>query len=103
MLIQTLFAAEPLELSAIYQKIWISEIVVSADDPAADVVARVRLRRFRSVDGAVEFSPEPAIWLEVTGLLAKAETDAELAGVVSGLMGYVARVGIDRGVIAPSA
>lgn len=99
-MIQTLFAAEPLVLSATYAKLWISEVVVSADDPAADVVARVKLRRFRSVEGVVEFSPEPPIWLEVDDLLAKAATDADLAGVVAGLMGYVARVGIEQGVIA---
>lgn len=101
--VQTLFAAEPLTLAATFDKIWVSEIVISADDPAADAVARVKLRRFRTIDGAVEFSPEPPIWLEVDGLLAAAATDEQLAGVVSGLMGYVARVGVEQGVIAAHA
>jgi len=101
--VQTLFAAQPLTLAATYDKIWVSEIVISADDPTDDAVARVKLRRFRTFDGRVEFSPEPPIWLEVDGLLAAAATDPELAGVVAGLMGYVARVGIEQGVIAPPA
>lgn len=99
--VPTLFAAQPLTIAATYDKIWVSEIVISADDPAADAVASVKLRRFRTINGAVEFSPEPPIWLEVDGLLAAAATDEQLAGVVSGLMGYVARVGVEQGVIAP--
>ena len=99
-MIQTLFAAEPLVLSGTYDKLWISEIVVSADDPTADVAARVRLRRFRTVDGNVDFSPEPPIWLEVPDLLSRAETDPNLASVVQGLIAYVAKVGVEGGVIA---
>lgn len=99
-MIPTLYAAEPLAISANYDKVWVSEIVISAEDPAADVTARVRLRRFRSVDGHVEFAPEPPLWLEVPDLLATAAGDTQLAEVVAGLMAYVARVGVDQGVIA---
>jgi hypothetical protein len=98
--VRTLLAAEPLTLAATYDKLWVSEIVISADDPTADAVARVKPRRFRTADGRVEFSPEPPIWPEVDGLLAAAATDSELAGVVAGLMGYVARVGIANGIVA---
>lgn len=102
-IVQTLFAAEPLTLAATFDKIWVCEIVISADDPRQDATARVKLRRFRTVDGSVEFSPEPPMWLEVENLLAASATDEQLSAVVSGLMGYVARVGVEQGVIAPPA
>jgi hypothetical protein len=100
MSVPTLFAAEPLTIAATFDKVWVSEISVSAENPAADAIARVKLRRFRTVDGAVEFAPEPAIWLEVESLLATSASDPQLASVVAGLMGYVARIGIEQGVIA---
>lgn len=101
--VQTLFAAEPLTLAATYDKIWVSEVVVASDNPQAGVTARVRLRRFRTLDGQADFSPEPPLWLEVDSLLERAATDAQLAGVVQGLMAYIARVGVEQGVIAPPA
>lgn len=100
MSVPTLFAAEPLTIAATFDKVWVSEIIIAADDPRQDATARVKLRRFRTVSGAVEFSPEPPIWLEVENLLAASATDEQLAAVVAGLMGYVARVGIEQGVIA---
>lgn len=100
MSVPTLFAAQPLTLSATFDKIWVSEINVSAENPAADAMARVKLRRFRTVDGAVEFAPEPPIWLDVGGLLSAASSDSQLAAVVDGLMQYIARIGVSEGVIA---
>jgi hypothetical protein len=103
MSVPTLFAAEPLTIAATFDKVWVSEIIIAADDPAIDATARVKLRRFRTVADAVDFSPEPPIWLEVNDLLATSATDPQLASVVSGLMSYVARIGIEQGVVAPPA
>lgn len=99
-IVPTLFAAQPLTLSATYDKLWLSELVISAERPADDAIATVKLRRFRTVDGSVEFSPEPPIWLEVDGLLAEAASDPQLAAVVTGLMQYIAKIGATQGVIA---
>jgi hypothetical protein len=103
MAIETLYAAAP-TVTAVYDKIWVEEVVVSAPTLGGDATARVRLRKFRTLpDGSGEFAPEAGEWLTVDSLLAGAESDPDLAAVVGGLMAYVAKVGIEQGVIAPPA
>jgi hypothetical protein len=104
MAVPTLMAASPTSINAVYNKIWVEEVVVSAPTLGGDATARVRLRKFRTLpDGSGEFAPEGGEWLQVDSLLAGAESDPDLAAVVGSLMNYVAKVGIEQGVIAPPA
>jgi hypothetical protein len=60
MAIDTLFAASPHVINATYDKVWVSEIVISAPDLGGDAQARVLLRKFRSTESGAEFSPSRA-------------------------------------------
>jgi hypothetical protein len=104
MAVPTLLAAAPTSINAVYDKIWVEEIVIAAPTLGGDATARVRLRKFRTLpDGSGEFAPDAGEWLQVDSLLAGAESDPDLAAVVTSLMAYVAKVGIEAGVIAPPA
>lgn len=102
--VPTLSAAAPVTINKTFDKVWVQEVIVSANDPNADASARVCLRLFANStdeDGNVtrELAPEP-IWMEVNDLLASAADDEELDAVVSGLMAYIARVAVERGIVA---
>jgi hypothetical protein len=101
-MIETLLAATPTEINAVYDKIFVEEVVVSAE-LNGDATARVRLRKFRTTENGGEFAPDAGEWLQVDSLLAGAESDPDLAAVVGSLMAYVAKIGIQQGVIAPPA
>jgi len=98
--IPTLFSSEPLAISATYDKLWVREIVISSPTVGSDAEARVTLVRFRSTEDGVEEAPAEPIRLHVTDLLAGADADADLAAAVGALMAYVAKVGIEQGVVA---
>jgi hypothetical protein len=97
--IPTLFAAEPLSYAATYDRLWVREIVVSSPT-GGDAEARVTLVRFRSTETGVEEAPAEPVRLHVKDLLAGAEADADLAAAVGALMAYVAKVGVEQGVVA---
>jgi hypothetical protein len=97
--IPTLFASEPLSISATYDRLWVREIVVSSV-VGGEAEARVTLVRFRTTETGVEEAPAEPVRLHVRDLLAGAEADADLAAAVGALMAYVAKVGIEQGVIA---
>jgi hypothetical protein len=97
--IPTLYAAEPLSYAATYDRLWVREIVVSSVT-GGDAEARVTLVRFRTTETGVEEAPAEPIRLHVRDLLAGAEADADLAAAVAALMNYVAKVGVEQGVIA---
>ncbi len=97
--IPTLFASEPLAISATYDRLWVREIVVSSVT-GGDAEARVTLVRFRSTEDGVEEAPAEPVRLHVRDLLAGAEADADLAAAVGALMAYVAKVGQQEGVVA---
>jgi hypothetical protein len=97
--IPTLFASEPLAISATYDRLWVREIVVSSV-VGGEAEARVTLVRFRTTDDGVEEAPAEPVRLHVRDLLAGAEADADLAAAVGALMAYVAKVGIEQGVVA---
>lgn len=94
-------AADPLTVPAkIYDRIWVEEIVIDAPDPNGAVNARVRLRRYTLLaDGTAELEPEPGRWVQVNDVLTGAQADAELAAVVTALMTYVAKVGVESGIV----
>ncbi len=97
--IPTLYAAEPLSYAATYDRLWVREIVVSSVT-GGDAEARVTLVRFRTTADGVEEAPAEPIRLHVRDLLAGAEADADLAAAVGALMNYVAKVGVEQGVVA---
>jgi hypothetical protein len=97
--IPTLFASEPLAISATYDRLWVREIVVSSV-VGGEAEARVTLVRFRTTDDGVEEAPAEPVRLHVRDLLAGAEADADLAAAVGALMAYVAKVGVEQGVVA---
>ena len=63
--------------------------------------ARVMLARYRLTDDGVEEAPAEPLRLHLTDLLAGADADPDLAAVVTALMNYVAKAGIEQGLIAP--
>lgn len=97
-----LYAASPLTIPArVYDRIWIEQIEIMAPDPAGDATAIVRLRRYCMDDAGNAHTDPESLRLEVSDLLAKSETDSDLAQVVASLMGYIAKAGVDQGMIAP--
>jgi len=97
--IPTLYAAEPLSYSATYDRLWVREIVVSSPT-GGEAEARVTLVRFRTTETGVEEAPAEPVRLHVRDLLAGADSDPDLAAAVGALMAYVAKVGIEQGVVA---
>ena len=102
MAIDTLFASSPHVINATYDKVWVSEIVIAAE-LNGDAQARVLLRKFRSTESGAEFSPEAGEWITVDSIIAGAESDPDLAAAVGSLMSYVAKKGIESGIVAPPA
>lgn len=97
--IPTLYASEPLAISATYDRLWVREIVVSSV-VGGEAEARVTLVRFRSTEDGVEEAPAEPVRLHVRDLLAGAEADADLAAAVGALINYVAKIGQQEGVVA---
>lgn len=100
MSIETLYAQNPTVINAVYDKIWVEEIVISAHDLGGDAQARVRLRKFRTTDGGAEWSPEQAETITVDSIISGSDSDPDLAAAVGALMNYVAKKGIEQGLIA---
>lgn len=100
MAIPTLYASQPIAISATYDKLWVEEIVISAPEVGGDATARVRLRHFRTTDNGVECSPDTGVLLRVENLLASSTQDPDLAAAVQALMAYVAKIGQENGVVA---
>ena len=85
-----------------YDKLWVSEIVISSPDLNGDAVARVFLRKFGVFDGVAEFMPgDEGIRLTIDNLLSKSNTDTDLANIVQSLLLYIGKAGAEQGVIAP--
>jgi hypothetical protein len=100
--VPVLQAADPLTIPAkVYDKVWVEEVIISAPDPNGEVNGRVRLRRFTVVEGVAELEPEQGQWVEVKDVLAGSEADADLAAVMSSLLTYIAKIGVEEGVVAP--
>lgn len=100
MSIETLYAQNPTVINAVYDKIWVEEIVISAPDLAGDAQARVRLKKFRTTESNAEFSPEPAEIITVDSIISGSQSDPDLANAISYLMNYIAKKGIESGIIA---
>lgn len=96
----TLIAASPTEINAVYDKYWVSEVIVSAPQIGGEATARVLLTKFRTVGQEVEPSPGQGTWITVNDLLSASEADADLAAAVGSLMAAIQKVGRERGEIA---
>ena len=96
-----LAATNPTTVPAkVYDKWWISNIIINSPDPNGDAYANVTLAKFATnEDGSATLSNEYTN-LEMQGLLSGASSDPELASVIVGLMNYIMKVGQDRGIIA---
>lgn len=98
--IPVLYCAEPLTYAATFDRIWVREIVVSSPQIGGEAEARVMLARYRTTADGVEEAPAEPLRLHLTDLLAGADADPDLAAVVESLMKYVAKAGIEQGLIA---
>lgn len=88
-------------INAVYDRIWLREVVISAPQIGGEAEARVMLTRFRTTETGVEEAPAEPLRLHLTDLLAGADADPDLAAAISAIMTYVAKAGIEQGVIAP--
>ncbi len=100
--IPTLYTAPSatVSINAVYDRIWLREVVISAPQIGGEAEARVMLTRFRTTETGVEEAPAEPLRLHLTDLLAGADADPDLAAVVESLMKYVAKAGIEQGIIA---
>ncbi len=87
-------------INAVYDRIWLREVVISAPVVGGEAEARVMLTRFRTTDTGVEEAPAEPLRLHLKDLLSGADADPDLAAVVTALMNYVAKAGIEQGLIA---
>lgn len=99
--IPVLYCAEPLTYAATFDRIWVREIVVSSPQIGGEAEARVMLTRFRTTETGVEEAPAEPLRLHLKDLLSGADADPDLAAAISAIMTYVAKAGIEQGVIAP--
>ena len=86
--------------TGVYDRIWVREIVVSSPQIGGEAEARVMLARYRLTETGVEEAPAEPLRLHLRDLLAGADADPDLAAVVESLMKYVAKAGIEQGIIA---
>lgn len=100
--IPTLYTAPSatVSINAVYDCIWLREVVISAPQIGGEAEARLMLARYRLTDDGVEEAPAEPLRLHLTDLLAGADADPDLAAVVESLMRYVAKAGIAEGLIA---
>ncbi len=87
-------------INAMYDRIWLREVVISAPQVGGEAEARVMLARYRLTETGVEEAPAEPLRLHLRDLLAGADADPDLAAVVESLMKYVAKAGIEQGLIA---
>ena len=89
-----------ISINAVYDRVWLREVVIQASQIGGEAEARVMLTRFRTTDTGVEEAPAEPLRLHLRDLLAGADADPDLAAVVTSLMRYVAKAGVEQGVIA---
>jgi len=88
-------------INAVYDRIWLRECVIQASQIGGEAEARVMLTRFRTTETGVEEAPAEPLRLHLTDLLAGADADPDLAAALSAIMNYVAKAGVEQGLIAP--
>ena len=103
-------AADPSEIPAkVYDRVWVEEVIISAPDPNSDITGEVKLHKygmFPSVDEegneieVAELDPQGGHWIRVANMLEKADTDANLQAAMTGIIGYVAQLGMENNKIS---
>ena len=88
-------------INAVYDRVWLREVVIQASQIGGEAEARVMLARYRLTDDGVEEAPAEPLRLHLRDLLAGADADPDLANAIGAIMAYVAKAGIAEGVIAP--
>ena len=86
--------------TGVYDRIWVREIVVSSPQIGGEAEARVMLARYRLTDTGAEEAPAEPLRLHLRDLLAGADADPDLANAIGAIMAYVAKAGVEQGVIA---
>lgn len=93
-------AAEPTEIPAkVYDRVWVSEVIIRAPDPNQDIIGEVKLHKYGMFDGKAELDPNGGQWIRVDSMLAKSEEDADLQAAMSGIIAYVAKLGAENNVV----
>ena len=88
-------------INAVYDRVWLREVVIQASQIGGEAEARVMLARYRLTDTGVEEAPAEPLRLHLRDLLAGADADPDLAAALTAIMAYVAKAGVAEGVIAP--
>lgn len=88
-------------INAVYDRIWLREVVISAPQIGGEAEARVMLTRFRTTEDGVEEAPAEPLRLHLKDLIAGADADPDLAAALTAIMNYVGKAGVAEGVIAP--
>jgi len=87
-------------INAVYDRVWMRECVIQASQIGGEAEARVMLARYRLTDDGVEEAPAEPLRLHLRDLLAGADADPDLAAALAAIMAYVAKAGVEQGVIA---
>ena len=95
----------------VYDRIWISEIVIKGSDPNGDVNGEVKMTKYGMFPtGETDENGEPIlmaetwdssndVWLSIPNMLSTSETDPELNMAMQALLGYAYKLGVMNGVI----
>lgn len=84
-----------------YDRVWIEEVIIRGPDPNSDIAGEVKLRKYGMFDDVAEFEPGSGQWIRVDNMLEKAAESESLAAAMSGIIAYVAELGIENNVIDP--
>ncbi len=84
-----------------YDRVWIEEVIIRGQDPNLDISGEVKLRKYGMFNGVAEFEPGNGQWIRVSNMLEKSEKSPSLAAAMSGIIAYVAELGIENEVISP--
>lgn len=94
-------SAKPLSVpAAVYDKLWVKELIVSCPTIGGDAEARVFLQRFRTVGDGAEEAPEAPTVMTVPGILSAASSDPDMAEAVAAIMRYVLKEAASQGIAA---
>ena len=81
-----------------YDKWWVKSLLIQGPNPNSDIDAHIVLGKFlTNGDGIAELSEETEV-IDVEGLLTLSETDSDLASVVTGILTYINRICVDKGI-----
>lgn len=92
----------PAVAELVYENLRVSDLQVVSRQPNDPYVAIAKFQRYAIVNGLPVVHPGDAVSplvVRIDSLLLEAAQDEELAAVVSGLLGVMVRIGMQRGVL----